>query len=169
MFQNRLPTQMFYHAPASVTNMLYMFASTKVWSIFNHAIKWSEMKGKLMNKSSYRISQNSSSILSTAQMTLMINWTDTTHCSSHLDRHTLLKKLKITRRPAPWLKLEDINQLHEWRNQLHYQAHQTKSQDTWNKFRDVWILDFGKNWGSQTQNSWWNAIYPKHLSQIKVI
>lgn len=87
------------------------------------------MKGKLMNKSSSRISQNSS-ILSTAQTTLMINWTDTTHCSPRLDRHTPLKKVKITRPPAPWLKLEDINQLQVWRNQLHYQAHQTKSEDT---------------------------------------
>ena len=56
---------------------------------------------------------------------------------SCLDRHAPLKKVKVTRSPAPWLKSEDIHHLQVRRNQLRYQAHQTKSENTWKKFRDV--------------------------------
>jgi len=57
--------------------------------------------------------------------------------TSCLDGHAPLKKVKVTRPPAPWLKSDDIHQLQVRRNQLRYQAHQTKSEDTWIKFREV--------------------------------
>jgi len=56
---------------------------------------------------------------------------------SCLDRYAPLKKVKVTRPPAPWLKSEDIHHLQVRRNQLRYQAHQTKSEDTRKMFRDV--------------------------------
>ena len=41
--------------------------------------------------------------------------------------HASLKKEKVTRPPAPWLKSGDISQLQMERNYLRYQAHWTKS------------------------------------------
>ena len=46
-----------------------------------------------------------------------------------------LRKIRVTRPPAPWLKSDDIQQPQMQRNDLRYQAHQTKSEDNWKKLR----------------------------------
>ena len=54
---------------------------------------------------------------------------------SCLDIHAPLRKIRVTRPPAPWLKSDDIQQPQIQRNDLRYQAHQTKSEDNWKKLR----------------------------------
>ena len=54
---------------------------------------------------------------------------------SCLDIHAPLRKIRVTRPPAPWLKSDDIQQPQMQRNDLRYQAHQTKSEDNWKKLR----------------------------------
>ena len=46
-----------------------------------------------------------------------------------------LRKIRVTRPPAPWLKSDDVQQPQMQRNDLRYQAHQTKSEDNWKKLR----------------------------------
>jgi exonuclease III len=56
---------------------------------------------------------------------------------SCLDRHAPLRKTKITRPPAPWLKTEDMRQLKNERDKLRHLAHKTKLDCVWQAFRDI--------------------------------
>ena len=51
--------------------------------------------------------------------------------TSCLDIQAPLRKIRVTRPPAPLLKSGDIQQPQMQRNDLRYQAHQTKSVDNW--------------------------------------
>lgn len=44
-----------------------------------------------------------------------------------IDRHAPLKRTKITRPPAPWLKHLDVMSYQQRRDKLRYTAHRTKS------------------------------------------
>ena len=54
-----------------------------------------------------------------------------------IDRHAPLKRIKITRPPAPWLHDQEIEQLQNERNLLRHLAHSTKTADAWKAFRKV--------------------------------
>ncbi len=56
---------------------------------------------------------------------------------SSIDRHAPLRKMKITRPPAPWLNAEDIKQLQSERNKLRHLAHATKKDSIWQLFRGI--------------------------------
>ena len=58
---------------------------------------------------------------------------------SCLKSHAPIRRVKITRPPAPWLNTDDIRQLQKKRSQLRQLAHKTKppSKDAWYKFREV--------------------------------
>ena len=56
---------------------------------------------------------------------------------SSIDRHAPLRKMKITRPPAPWLNAEDIKQLQSERNKLRHLAHVTKKDNIWQLFREI--------------------------------
>ena len=56
---------------------------------------------------------------------------------SSIDRHAPLRKMKITRPPAPWLNAEDIKQLQSERNKLRHLAHVTKKDSIWQLFREI--------------------------------
>ena len=54
-----------------------------------------------------------------------------------LDRHTPVRRVKVTRPPAPWLQTEEIRQLQKDRDQLRAQAHKKGGEISWAAFRDV--------------------------------
>ena len=54
-----------------------------------------------------------------------------------LNSHAPLKRCKITRPPAPWLKSFDFSELKAERDEKRYQAHQTQSVDDWNQFATI--------------------------------
>ena len=54
-----------------------------------------------------------------------------------IDRNAPLKRTKITRPPAPWLKDPDIVKAKAERNLLQKNAPKNKNDDEWQKFRDV--------------------------------
>ena len=54
---------------------------------------------------------------------------------SCIDDHAPLRKVKVTRPPAPWIQDEKIQQLQKERNQSRYDAHLQKDQDAWSRFR----------------------------------
>jgi hypothetical protein len=56
---------------------------------------------------------------------------------SSIDRHAPLRKVKITRPPAPWLNTGDIRQLQAERNKLRHLAHETMEDSTWQAFREI--------------------------------
>ncbi len=58
---------------------------------------------------------------------------------SFLEKHAPLRRVKITRPPAPWLNTDDIRQLQKERDRLIHLAHKTKciSTNVWSEFRDV--------------------------------
>ncbi|CAB3981945.1 Hypothetical predicted protein [Paramuricea clavata] len=56
---------------------------------------------------------------------------------SSINRHAPLRKMKITRPPAPWLNAEDIKQLQSERNKLRHLAHATKKDSIWQLFRGI--------------------------------
>ena len=58
---------------------------------------------------------------------------------SFLEKHAPLRRVKITRPPAPWLNTDDIRQLQKERDRLRHLAHKTKSISTnvWSEFREV--------------------------------
>ena len=51
--------------------------------------------------------------------------------------HAPLKRIKITRPPAPWLHDQEIEQLQNERSLLRHLAHSTKTADAWKAFRKV--------------------------------
>ena len=54
-----------------------------------------------------------------------------------LDRHARLRRVKVTRPPAPWLQTEEIRQLQKDRDQLRAEAHKKGGETSWVAFRDV--------------------------------
>ena len=54
-----------------------------------------------------------------------------------LDRHAPLRRVKVTRPPAPWLQTEEIRQLQKDRDQLRAEAHKKGGETSWAAFRDV--------------------------------
>ena len=56
---------------------------------------------------------------------------------SCIDRHAPLKKVKVTRPPAPWLKELDIANLQQQCKKARFLAHSTHSKEDWDLFRDI--------------------------------
>ena len=54
-----------------------------------------------------------------------------------IERHAPLKRTRLTRPPAPWLQKDEIRQTQLLRDKLRFEAHATKAQHIWQKFRDV--------------------------------
>ena len=54
-----------------------------------------------------------------------------------LDRHAFLRRVKVTRPPAPWLQTEEIRQLQKDQDQLRAEAHRIAGEISWAAFRDV--------------------------------
>ena len=52
-----------------------------------------------------------------------------------VDRHAPLKRVKITRPPAPWLHATDIGQLQAERDKLRLEAHNKNDDVSWAAFR----------------------------------
>ena len=63
----------------------------------------------------------------------------TTMFKSCLGKHAPLRRVKITRPPAPWLNTDDIRQLQKERDRLRQLAHKTNppSTNVWSEFREV--------------------------------
>ena len=53
-----------------------------------------------------------------------------------IDTHAPLKRVKVTRPPAPWIHDPIIKQLQLSRNNLRYEAHQKNDSHIWEKFRE---------------------------------
>ena len=51
-----------------------------------------------------------------------------------LERHASLRRVRVTRPPAPWM---DDSQIQQLRDKFRKEAHQTGSQEYWEIFRDV--------------------------------
>ena len=54
-----------------------------------------------------------------------------------VDRHAPLKRVKITRPPAPWLHATDIRQLQAERDKLRLEAHNKNNDESWAAFRTI--------------------------------
>ena len=54
-----------------------------------------------------------------------------------IEAHAPLKRCKMTRPPAPWMRDLQINELQSERNYLRKKAHQTKLEKDWTLFRNV--------------------------------
>ena len=54
-----------------------------------------------------------------------------------LDRHTPLKKVKVTRPPASWMASDEIRELDTTRDKLRAQARCRGTDETWTAFRTV--------------------------------
>ena len=87
-----------------------------------------------------------------------------------IERHAPLKRIKLTRRPAPWLQDDEIRQTQLLRDKLRFEAHATNAQDIWQKFRDVRNLQkkkirearqnfINKALSSKKPKEVWQAIY----------
>ena len=72
-----------------------------------------------------------------------------------LDRHAPLKRIKVSRPPAPWLKSNDIHQLQDQRNRLRHEAHKTRSEDVLKKFRSF----YQKALSSKAPKELWRTIH----------
>ena len=57
--------------------------------------------------------------------------------SECLDRHAPLKRVKITRLPAPWLHTADIRQLQAERDKPRLDAHNANNDESWAAFRAI--------------------------------
>ena len=54
-----------------------------------------------------------------------------------LERHGPLRRVRVTRPPAPWKEGSQIRSLQQLRNKFRKEAHQNGSQESWELFRDV--------------------------------
>ena len=54
-----------------------------------------------------------------------------------LDRHAPLRRVKVSRPPAPWLQTGEIRQLQKDRDQLRAEAYKKGGETSWAAFRDV--------------------------------
>ncbi|CAB4037801.1 Hypothetical predicted protein, partial [Paramuricea clavata] len=57
--------------------------------------------------------------------------------SECIERHAPLKRIKLTRPPAPWMNANEIRKLQADRDRLRFEAHKTNSDDSWKAFREV--------------------------------
>ena len=55
----------------------------------------------------------------------------------NVERHDPLRRVRVTRPPAPWMEGSQIRSLQQLRNKFRKEAHQTGSQEPWELFRDV--------------------------------
>ena len=53
----------------------------------------------------------------------------------HLEEHAPMKRIRVTRQPAPWMRDLDIVSLKNDSRHLRYQYHQTNKDDDWQNFR----------------------------------
>ena len=53
------------------------------------------------------------------------------------EQHAPLRKIKVTRPPAPWLNNDEIRHPQNCRNKLRKEAHSTGSEKAWQLFRDA--------------------------------
>lgn len=54
-----------------------------------------------------------------------------------LQNHAPLRQVKVTRPPAHWMNDEKIRSLQKRRDVVRKEAHQTRSDETWSKFREI--------------------------------
>ena len=54
-----------------------------------------------------------------------------------IERHAPLKRMKVTRPPAPWMNSDQIRKLQAERDKLGREAHEKNTDDSWNAFREV--------------------------------
>ena len=54
-----------------------------------------------------------------------------------IERHAPLKRMKITRPPAPWMNSDQIRKLQVEREKLGLEAHEKNTDDSWDAFREV--------------------------------
>ena len=54
-----------------------------------------------------------------------------------IDRHAPLRRVKVTRPPAPWMHSEEIRKLQLERNRLRMEAHSNNTSASWSAFRAV--------------------------------
>ena len=54
-----------------------------------------------------------------------------------IERHAPLKQIKVSRRPAPWIKDLEISKLKQSFHELRYMAHQSQKESVWDEFRLV--------------------------------
>ena len=54
-----------------------------------------------------------------------------------IEQHAPLRKIKVTRPPAPWLNNDEIRHIQNCRNKLRKEAHSTGSDKAWQLFRDA--------------------------------
>ena len=54
-----------------------------------------------------------------------------------IERHAPLKRMKVTRPPAPWMNSDQIRELQAEREKLGCEAHEKNTYDSWNAFREV--------------------------------
>ena len=57
--------------------------------------------------------------------------------SNSIDSHAPLKRCKITRPPAPWIKDLEIKNLQRQRDTLRKTAHETQQKGDWESFRKI--------------------------------
>ena len=57
--------------------------------------------------------------------------------TEYIDRHAPLKKVKLTRPPAPWMASDEIRELQTTRDKLRAQARCSGTDETWTAFRAV--------------------------------
>ena len=57
--------------------------------------------------------------------------------SECLERHAPLRKVRVTRPPAPWMKDPLIEELQKKRDAARFTAHQTSNDAAWHEFRSV--------------------------------
>ena len=53
----------------------------------------------------------------------------------HIEHHAPMKRIKVTRPPAPWMQNGQIRNLQSITNELRHQAHLTGDDETWKSFR----------------------------------
>ena len=53
-----------------------------------------------------------------------------------IDTHAPVKKVKVTRPPAPWIQDPVIKELQRTRNNLRFEAHSKHDVNIWEKFRE---------------------------------
>ena len=54
-----------------------------------------------------------------------------------IDRHAPLRRVKVTRPPAPWMHSEEIRKLQLERNRLRMEVHSNSTSASWSTFRAV--------------------------------
>ena len=60
-----------------------------------------------------------------------------------IDRHAPLRRVKVTRPPAPWMQTQEIQELKIKRDTLRTEAHAINTAKSWDAFRQVckWLFN----------------------------